>query len=163
MFSPERIRRAREEAGLSQPALAKRIGKSADTVRGYEKGRIQPPGDVVDRISEATGKPKAWFIDEGARCGQDVRAPSNDRGVRAPTARRRGRAVAGFDPDEPSMPGGLQRLLDMGLPLREDEVRDLVAYADPLDKTRGARGAMGWTPGQWLDVLLEERRRGAKG
>jgi len=148
MFDPKRIRRAREEAGLSQTALAKQIGKSADTVRGYEKGRIQPPGDVVDRVAQATGKPKTWFIDEGAR---------------APKARGQGRAVASYDPDEPAMPGGLQRLIDMGLPLREDELHDLVAYADPLNKSRGARGAMGWSPGQWLDVLLEERRRQAKG
>ena len=59
------------------------------------------------------------------------------------------------------MPPGLQRLVDMGLPLRPDEIAALQGYADPLNPTRGARGAMGWTPGQWLDVVLEERRRPA--
>jgi transcriptional regulator with XRE-family HTH domain len=140
MFDPERIRRARMEAGLSQQALAARIGKSTDTVRGYEKGRIQPPGDVVDRIADATGKAPEWFL-----------------------THRQGGAVASYDPDEPAMPGGLQRLIDMGLPLREDELETLVGFADPLNTSRGARGAMGWTPGQWLDVLLEERRRHVNG
>jgi transcriptional regulator with XRE-family HTH domain len=140
MFDPERIRQARTEADLSQKALGEKVGKSADTVRGYEKGRIQPPGDVVERIGEVTGKSPEWFL-----------------------KRRPGRSVADFDPDAPAMPLGLQRLIDMGLPMRRDELEDLVAYADPLNKSRGARGAMGWTPGEWLNVLIEERRRRAGG
>jgi len=180
MFDPQRIRRARQAAGLSQRALGEQIGKKTDTVRGYEKGRIEPPGSVVERIAAATGKPATWFVR-----GETVRpATSADEGVRAPKrlsrdstankgqsqrptphfgigskAQRRGRAVASYDPDEPPIPGGLQRLIDMGLPLRQDELEELVAFADPLSKERGAHGAMGWTPGQWLDVLLEERRR----
>ena len=137
MFDPKRIRRARKEAGLSQIALAERIGKSADTVRGYEAGRIEPPGSVVERIAGVTGKPPYWFLKRPA-----------------------GFEVASFDPDEPEVPPGLQRLIDMGLPLRDDEVEELVGYADPLNTTKGAHGAMAWSPGQWLDVVLEERRRG---
>ncbi|MBM3497047.1 MAG: helix-turn-helix transcriptional regulator [Armatimonadetes bacterium] len=156
MFDPERIRRARREAQLSQAALAKQIGKSADTVRGYEKGRIEPPGSVVNRIAAATGRPATWFVGEGTT----PPATTADEGVRPPRARRRSRAVASYDPDEPAMPGGLQQLIDMGLPLRQDELDDLVGFADPRDTTRGARGAMGWTPGQWLDVLIKERRKG---
>jgi len=144
MFDPQRIRQARRDAGLSQRELARRLGKkSTDTVRGYEAGRIQPPGDVVERIAEITGKRKRWFIPEEV-------SPDALEGTAVP---------AGFDPDEPEIPLGLQRLIDMGLQLSRDELQDLVAYDDPLDPTRGARGAVAWSPGQWLDVLLEERRR----
>jgi transcriptional regulator with XRE-family HTH domain len=150
MFDPERIRQARNQAGLSQKALGEKVGKSADTVRGYEKGRIQPPGDVVALIAQATGRPRTWFVDGG----EERLATAADEGVRAPTS---------YDPDAPAMPLGLQRLIDMGLPMRESEVKDLVAYADPRNRSRGARGAMGWTPGEWLNVLIEERRRRAGG
>lgn len=138
MFDRERIRRARKQAGLTQAALGERIGKSADTIRGYESGRIHPPLTVLERIAEVTGKPLDWFL--------TPRFPGT---------------VASFDPDAPTIPPGLQRLIDMGLPLRQDELADLIAYADPRDPSRGAHGAANWTPGQWLDVLIEERRKRA--
>jgi len=142
MYDRKRLRQAREEAGLTQAELAGRLGKrSADSVRKYESGLVEPPGHVVAQIAEITGKPRRWFIEEDAA--------------------RASAAVGSFDPDAPKVPPGLQRLIDMGVPLRADEIDDLVAYADPLDPSRGAKGAMGWTSGQWLDVLVEERRRKA--
>ena len=140
-FDPERLRRAREAKGLSQAALAEQLGKNPDSVRGYEAGRIEPPGHVVAEIARITGKPRHWFIGDGAH--KEV----------SPI----------FDPDAPPVPPGLQTLVDMGLPLRADELRDLVAYADPMNPSRGARDAMGWTPGEWLNVLIEDRRRRALG
>jgi transcriptional regulator with XRE-family HTH domain len=151
MFPPDRIRRAREEARLTQAELARSIGKRNPTsVSRYESGASEPPGHVIALMARATGKPRTWFVDEG----EERLATAADEGVRAPTS---------FDPDAPAMPLGLQRLIDMGLPMRRDELEDLVAYADPLNKSRGARGAMGWTPGEWLNVLIEERRRRAGG
>lgn len=147
MFDAERFVRAREEAGLTQEHLAEQLGKTKDTVRGYEKGRIEPPGKVVARIAEVTGWRPEWFV-QGVKIARE-----RGYGAEAGPARS-------YDPDEPPVPPGLQRLLELGLPLRQDELPTLVGYADPLDPTRGARGAAGWTPGQWLDVLLEERRRG---
>jgi len=148
MLDRKRIRQAREETGLSQKEFAEKLGKSEDTVRGYESGRRPPPDHVMDQIAEVTGWRPHWFV----------------KGVeidRAPGAVVEARPARGYDPDEPAVPPGLQRLIDMGLPLRRDELQVLVAYADPLNSTRGAHGAVGWTPGQWLDVLLEERQRGS--
>jgi transcriptional regulator with XRE-family HTH domain len=146
MFDAERIRRAREEADLTQQELAERLGKSKDTVRGYETGRIEPPGKIVRQIADITGWRPEWFVG-----GVEI-----DRGPR-PIGKTR--VARSYDPDEPPVPGGLQRLIDLGLPVRHDELQRLVGYADPTNATRGARGAVGWTPGQWLDVLVEERRR----
>jgi transcriptional regulator with XRE-family HTH domain len=149
MFDPERIRQARKEAGLTQGELAARLGKHRDTIRFYENGRTEPPGRVVEQIAALTGKGLRWFIrDEGP--------PQTLQAGREPSA-----SVTGYDPDEPPVPFGLQRLIDIGLPLRRDELARLLGYADPLSPTRGARGAARWTPGEWLDALLEERRMGA--
>lgn len=148
MLDPKRIRQARKETGLSQKGFAEKLGKCEDTIRGYESGRHVPPDHVMDEIAEITGRRPEWFV----------------KGVeidRAPSSVVEARAARSYDPDEPAVPTGLQRLIDMGLPLRHDELQTLVAYADPVDPTRGARGAVGWTPGQWLDVLLEERQRGS--
>jgi len=140
MFDRRKLRQAREDAGLTQAELARRLGKkSADSVRKYESGLVEPPGHVVAQIAKVTGKPRRWFVEED---------PSHTTAVRD------------LDPDAPTVPLGLQRLTDMGLPLRGDEFEDLAAYADPRDPTRSATGAMSWTPGQWLDALLAERRRG---
>lgn len=149
MLDRKRIRQAREETGLSQKELAEKLDKSEDTVRGYESERYWPPDHVMDQIAEVTGWEPHWFV----------------RGVeihRAPSSVVEERPARSYDPDEPAVPPGLQRLIDMGLPLRHDELQTLVAYADPTDPARGARGAVGWTSGQWLDVLLEERRRGPR-
>jgi transcriptional regulator with XRE-family HTH domain len=146
MLDPKRIRQARQETGLSQKAFAEKLGKCEDTVRGYEAGRRPPPDGVMDQIVEITG----WRPEEFVR-GFEI-----DRERRSVVEAGPARS---YDPDEAPVPGGLQRLIDMGLPLRPDELQTLVAYSDPMDATRGARGAMGWTPGQWLDVLLEERRK----
>jgi putative transcriptional regulator len=52
-------RRVRRRAGLSQAEFARRIGVSAATVRGWERGRLLPHGAarallrVIDRMPEA--------------------------------------------------------------------------------------------------------------
>ncbi|MBM3475831.1 MAG: helix-turn-helix transcriptional regulator [Armatimonadetes bacterium] len=140
MFDRWRLRKAREDAGLTQAELARRLGKkSADSVRKYERGLVEPPGHVVAQIAKVTGKPRRWFVEED---------PSHAAPVRA------------REPDAPTVPLGLQRLADMGVPLRSDEFEDLAAYADPRNPARQTPGARNWTPGQWLDLLLQERRRG---
>ena len=149
MFSPERIRLARETAGLTQEALARKLRKSVDTVRGYEKGRFEPPGRVMAQIARITGRPRRWFVVEDP----ELATPGDGD--------EQSRSISSFDPDAPPMPPGLQRLIDMGVPLRPDEIELLQAYANPSDpkRKRGARGAMGWSSGEWLNVLIEERRR----
>jgi transcriptional regulator with XRE-family HTH domain len=51
-----RLKRLREAAGLSQPALASRAGLSADAVRAIEQGRrADPKGSTLLRLAEALG------------------------------------------------------------------------------------------------------------
>ncbi|MFL5910186.1 MAG: helix-turn-helix transcriptional regulator [Gaiellaceae bacterium] len=50
------LRRAREDAGLSQAALARRARTSQATVSAYESGRKQPSVDTLSRLLAATGR-----------------------------------------------------------------------------------------------------------
>jgi len=56
MDIPETLRRAREEAGLSQSALAARAGTSQATISAYESGRKQPSVETLGRLLAATGR-----------------------------------------------------------------------------------------------------------
>ena len=56
MDVPETLRRAREDAGLSQSQLAARARTSQATVSAYESGRKQPSVDTLSRLLAATGR-----------------------------------------------------------------------------------------------------------
>jgi transcriptional regulator with XRE-family HTH domain len=57
-----RIAAARNAAGLSQQELAEKIGlKHAQDVSRYERGKVEVPGHRIDRIAEATGRPRSYF------------------------------------------------------------------------------------------------------
>ena len=49
------IRDARSRAGLTQEALAERVGTSQATLSAYENGRKQPSVDTFDRLLSAAG------------------------------------------------------------------------------------------------------------
>jgi transcriptional regulator with XRE-family HTH domain len=70
----EQIRRARRESGLSQEALAERIGVRPATVERYEQG-----GEITSRhlelIAVATGRPVSFFLygeDDASRNGRVI-------------------------------------------------------------------------------------------
>jgi transcriptional regulator with XRE-family HTH domain len=56
MDIPETLRRAREEAGLSQAALAARARTSQATISAYESGRKQPSVETLSRLLAAAGR-----------------------------------------------------------------------------------------------------------
>lgn len=58
-----KLRRFREEAGLSQPALAERAGLSRLSVIRYETGASSPSWEVVRRLAELLGKTPNDFMD----------------------------------------------------------------------------------------------------
>jgi transcriptional regulator with XRE-family HTH domain len=58
----EQIRRARRESGLSQEALAERIGVPPAAVHRYEEG-AQISSRHLELIAVATGKPVSYFLD----------------------------------------------------------------------------------------------------
>lgn len=60
-----KIKKSRLELRWSQAELAKTIGLSDRTVSAYETGRISPPLDIVEKISQQVGKPVSYFTDDG--------------------------------------------------------------------------------------------------
>lgn len=63
---PNRIRAAREYAGLSRAGLAAELGMSSETIGRYERGEwIEPPKKpTLQAIARATRVPE-WFIFTG--------------------------------------------------------------------------------------------------
>lgn len=50
-----RLQTLREQAGLSQTALAERAGMSVDSIQNWEQGRTQPRLDALPRLARALG------------------------------------------------------------------------------------------------------------
>lgn len=72
----DRLRKAREHAGMTQSELAEATGVSLNSLNRYEKGQRSPANDVVSAIAQATNVPLEWFYqDESA---QPPTAPTGD-------------------------------------------------------------------------------------
>jgi len=63
----ERIKKAREEAKLSQLQVGVALGVSDKTISGYESGRISPPIDKLQKLAELLKKPIGYFVGSDAR------------------------------------------------------------------------------------------------
>lgn len=69
-FSGRRLAEARREAGLKRENLAVLTGRSFDSIRSYERGRITPPASVVARMASVLGcDPGQLFEDADALTG----------------------------------------------------------------------------------------------
>jgi transcriptional regulator with XRE-family HTH domain len=66
----EQIRRARRESGLSQEALAERIGVPPAALHRYENGE-QISSRHLELIAVATGKPVSFFLDGTSAASQN--------------------------------------------------------------------------------------------
>lgn len=72
----DRLRKAREHAGMTQSELAEATGVSLNSLNRYEKGQRSPANDVVSAIAQATNVPLEWFYqDESA---QPSTSPTGD-------------------------------------------------------------------------------------
>lgn len=60
----KRIRKARQNAHLSQAELGKGIGVSDKSVSSYEQGRSLPSLETLRKIAEQTNHPLTFFTDE---------------------------------------------------------------------------------------------------
>ena len=60
-----RIRRAREEIGMSQRMLADRLDSSQNAISLYEKGKRSVPVDLVYDLARELDKPVSYFFDFG--------------------------------------------------------------------------------------------------
>lgn len=57
-----RLKQAREEAQLSQEALAEAIGVVRRTVASYEAGTKSPRLDRLSKIAQVLGRSPGWFL-----------------------------------------------------------------------------------------------------
>ena len=113
----DRIGQARREAGFrTAQDFSDALDVSVWTVRSWESGKSQPRYDMLGTISQLTGRPKAWFLGEGAIHDR------LDRAMGELLARRQSRD--GDDEDEPGV---------YGIPARnraaEDELQALSSDA----------------------------------
>lgn len=60
----KRIRKARQEAHLSQQELGQAIGVSDKSVSAYEKGRALPSIDKLKKIAASTNQSVSFFTEE---------------------------------------------------------------------------------------------------
>ena len=54
-FSGNRLRQSRVSSGIRIEALALAVGRSVDTLRQYENGRVDPPASIVSRLADSLG------------------------------------------------------------------------------------------------------------
>ena len=74
-----RIRTARDDAGLTQRALAALIGvEDAQSVSRYERGITEVTTRRLERIAEATGKPMSYFVLETLGLSKDGGAAGDE-------------------------------------------------------------------------------------
>lgn len=63
-FLGSKLRRAREEAGLSQGAFARAVGLSSEYISLLESGKRVPSFDTMKRLSSYLGRDTAYFLAE---------------------------------------------------------------------------------------------------
>lgn len=61
-FQPERLVQARLCRGLTQTALAAKVGKSSGTVSKWEKGDQVPESEALVRLADELAMPTSWFL-----------------------------------------------------------------------------------------------------
>lgn len=64
MINGDRIRQARELAGLTQAELAENIGTTQPIIAQYESGRLSPPEEILVALGESLGFPITFFSRE---------------------------------------------------------------------------------------------------
>lgn len=69
-----KVRRFREEAGLSQTGLGEMLGVSYQQVQKYERGASRMSVDTLLRLARALGHPIAAFLPAGGETGQVAEA-----------------------------------------------------------------------------------------
>lgn len=72
----DRIRKAREHAGLKQEELAALLSVTRHTLGRWEKGDNEPPTKKIEALAEVTGVPVEWFYADSANEESPVRLPS---------------------------------------------------------------------------------------
>lgn len=64
IFSPDRLREATKEAGLTQQKVAERLGLSVRGVQNWYLGEREPKGFPLVSLAELLGREPSWFYVE---------------------------------------------------------------------------------------------------
>ena len=64
----EKIKRARQEAGITQAELARRLNVTPQTISQYERGLINPKYETALKFAEALDLQPSWLF--GAKLGE---------------------------------------------------------------------------------------------
>lgn len=64
VFSPERLREASKEAGLTQQKVAERLGMSVRGVQNWFLGERSPSGFQLVALAELLSREPGWFYVE---------------------------------------------------------------------------------------------------
>lgn len=84
-YFARRLRELREDAGLSQYALAKKSGVSKQALSRLEMGASEPAWETVQRLALALGVTCTAFNDPAVQVPEEKDAPPRGR-PRSPTA-----------------------------------------------------------------------------
>jgi transcriptional regulator with XRE-family HTH domain len=79
----DRMRKAREHAGLKQSELAEEIGVGRSTIVTYETGKSQPPRPVLLSWALRCGVPFEWLADLGPSTWGGQPSPSYAGGLKS--------------------------------------------------------------------------------
>ena len=60
----KRLKKAREEKGISQKSLGMIVGLSDKSISMYERGSVYPPISNLLKISKELGKKVGYFLDD---------------------------------------------------------------------------------------------------
>lgn len=90
--NPSRLLLARRRRGLTQGALAERLGLSVRSIKAYESGEKRPSQEVVDHLAAVLGFPSTFFISHEPLEMLDVDTVSF-RSLKSLTARNRDAAL----------------------------------------------------------------------
>jgi transcriptional regulator with XRE-family HTH domain len=84
---PDKIRKAREHAGLSQQELADRLSVTRTSVINWERGHTRPLRLILRLLAQETGVDEQWLGQEGALVSlptePDVTNPDSSSGISA--------------------------------------------------------------------------------
>lgn len=130
-----RLRRARNGTGLSQEAVAERIGVSWMTVHRWERSHRAVPDHLLDKLCELYDKPIRWFLTLEEGDLEQENGPSGESGRVSDAPARYGRKASGAGSDAAGRV--YQKIADAPadyLPLIEKVVEDI------LDGLRSAKG-----------------------
>lgn len=62
----DRLRKARESAGIGVAEMALRIGVGRNTITNYEHGHRSPSISALRQWAEITGTPASWLLEDPA-------------------------------------------------------------------------------------------------